>query len=345
MYPPFYYPVYPVKGDTMSKSINQKLKLIYLLHFLEQYTDENHALSTQELIQKLEDAGIGAERKSIYDDMQRLVDYGYDILQSKSKDKNGYYLASRDFELAELKLLVDAVQSSKFITRKKSRELISKLEKLVSVHQAKELQRTVYVADRVKTMNESIYYTIDAIHRAMNENNRISFQYSEWGTDKKLHLRKNGERYEVSPYQLIWNDSNYYLVAFDEGSGALRHYRVDKMSSVVQLASPREGGEQFHDFNPAVYSGKTFGMFGGQETKVTIWFDKILIGVVMDRFGSDVDLRVYEDGSFYIITTIQISPQFFGWIAGFGNRAKILSPKPVARDYGLFLQEILELYE
>lgn len=328
----------------MAKSINQKLKLIYILHFLEEFTDENHALSTQEIIDMLEQVDIMAERKSIYDDMQRLADYGYDILQSKSKEKKGYYLASRDFELAELKLLVDAVQSSKFITRKKSRELISKLEKLASKHQAKELQRAVYVADRVKTMNESIYYTIDAIHRAMNENCRISFQYSEWGTDKKLHFRKNGERYEVSPYQLIWNDSNYYLVAYDEVSEELRHYRVDKISSVVQLKGERKGSERFHNFNPAIYSSKTFAMFGGEEEKVTIWFDRFLIGVVLDRFGSDVDLRVYDDGSFYIITTLQISSQFFAWIAGFGNRCKIMSPQNVVQDYQQYLQEILEIY-
>lgn len=328
----------------MAKSINQKLKLIFILDFLREYTDEDHALSTQQIIEKLDQVGISAERKSIYDDMQRLMDYGYDILQSKSKEKNGYYLASRDFELAELKLLVDAVQSSKFITRKKSRELIAKLEKLASKNQAKELQRAVYVADRVKTMNESIYYTIDAIHRAMNENNQISFQYSEWGTDKQLHLRRNGERYEASPYQLIWNDSNYYLVAFDERSKELRHYRVDKMSSVTQLDEKRDGGNLFEEFNPAVYSDKTFGMFGGSEERVTIWFDKFLIGVVMDRFGSGVDVRVYDDGSFYIVTTLQISSQFFGWIAGFGNRCKILSPSNVAEEYRLYLQEIVDIY-
>lgn len=329
----------------MAKSANQKLKLLYILKILEEKTDENHALSTQRIIELLSEYDIQAERKSIYNDMKELTDFGYDILTNKTKENNGYYLASREFELAELKLLVDAVQSSKFITKRKSRELIEKLEKLASGYEAKELQRSVYVADRAKTMNEAIYYNVDAIHRAMNSNVQISFQYSEWGTDKKLHLRKDGERYQASPYQLIWNDANYYLIAYDEKDGMLKHYRVDKMGDVWLSEEKREGSERFKNFNPAVYSNKMFGMYGGSEELVQLQFDNALIGVVMDRFGTDVDVRVLDGQTFSIRTYVMVSPQFFGWLAGIGARVRILGPKEVRKQYHTYLSEIVQSYE
>lgn len=329
----------------MPKSANQKLKLLYILQILQEKTDENHALSTQAIIDLLEGYDIKAERKSIYNDMQQLCDFGYDILSNKTKENNGYYLASRDFELAELKLLVDAVQASKFITKRKSRELIEKLEKLTSSYEAKELQRSVYVADRAKTMNESIYYNVDTIHRGMNENMQITFQYAEWETDKKMHLRKEGRRYQVSPYQLIWNDSNYYLVAYEEESEILKHFRVDKMSNVWVEDVARVGSVRFQNFNPAIYSNRTFGMFGGEEEVVQILFDSQLIGVVMDRFGTDVDIRVRDQKHFSIRVDVAVSHQFFGWLAGLGSRAQIVSPAQVAASYQNYLKEIIASYE
>jgi len=325
----------------MSKSVNQKLKLLYILQILKEKTDENHAIPTQTLIEMLDRYEIKAERKSIYNDMQQLQDFGYDILMNKTRENNGYYLASREFELAELKLLVDAVQASRFITKRKSRELIGKLEKLVSCYEAKELQRAVYVADRAKTMNEAIYYNVDTIHRGMNENRQISFQYSDWGTDKKLHHKKDGARYQVSPYQLVWNDSNYYLVAFEEESDQLKHYRVDKMNDVWLEEAKRSGNERFADFNPAVYSNRTFGMFGGTEELVHMQFDKRLIGVVMDRFGSEVDVRVRDEAFFTVRVYVAVSQQFFGWITGLGNGVKILGPEHVTVAYKEHLQMLL----
>lgn len=329
----------------MAKSANQKLKLLYILKILKEQTDEKHALSTSRIIELLAEYDIQAERKSIYDDMLKLGDFGYDILCNKTKENNGYYLASREFELPELKLLVDAVQSSKFITKRKSRELIGKLETLTSSYEAKELQRSVYVADRAKTMNESIYYNVDAIHRAMNNNVQISFQYSEWGTDKKLHPRKEGKPYQVSPYQLIWDDANYYLVAYDEEQEMLKHYRVDKMSNVWLVEEKRRGSERFKNFNPAVYSSRMFGMYGGAEELVQIRFSNHMIGVVMDRFGTDVDIRVLDDKYFSIRVYVMVSPQFFGWLAGLGKNAMITGPKKVADSYRGYLQQIVESYE
>ena len=328
----------------MSKSVNQKLKLLYILKILSEQTDDKHAICVKDLIDKLNEYDIQAERKSIYDDVAKLNDFGFDILNNKTKENNGYYLASREFELPELKLLVDAVQSSKFITRRRSRELIAKLEKLASIHEAKQLQRSVYVADRAKTMNESVYYSIDAIHRAMNANCQISFQYMEWGLDKKLHPRKGGVRYRVSPYQLIWEDSNYYLVAYEEQSDILKHYRVDKMSDVWKEEEQRKGSERFRDFNPAIYSNKIFGMFGGEEELVRIRCKNTLIGVIMDRFGTDVDIRIVDADSFAARIRVMVSPQFFAWLTGLGSNAKIEGPERIVDQYGAYLQEILEAY-
>ena len=171
-----------------------------------------------QIIEELSKVSISAERKSIYSDLEALSDFGFDIISSKSRERSGYYLASRDFELAELKLLVDAVQSSRFITAKKTKELIGKLEKLASPYEAKQLQRQVYVSDRIKNSNESIYYSVDELHKAMQTNRRVTFRYYEWGPDGKMHFRKDGQCYEVSPYFLIWKDENYYLVAYDESN-------------------------------------------------------------------------------------------------------------------------------
>jgi predicted DNA-binding transcriptional regulator YafY len=201
------------------------------------------------------------------------------------------------------------------------------------------------VTDRAKTINEAIYYNVDAIHRAMNENVQISFQYSEWGTDKKLHLKKDGMRYQVSPYQLIWNDANYYLVAYDEEESILKHYRVDKMSGVWQEKKRRNGSERFKNFNPAIYSNRTFGMYGGSEELVQICFDNSMIGVVMDRFGSDIDIRVLDQDTFSIRVYVMVSPQFFGWLAGLGKNAQISGPAQVADEYHNYLQQIINAYK
>ncbi len=325
----------------MAKNSGQKLKLLHILRILSEETDEQHAVSTQQFIDRLQAQGISAERKSIYDDIAKLQDFGYDILQKDNRSGGGYYLASRDFEVAELKLLVDAVQSSRFMTEKKSRELIDKLEKLVSRHDARQLQRQVYVAGRVKTENESIYYQIDALHKAIQENKQIRFSYLEWNRKKELVPRK--KEYQVSPWILMWKDENYYLVAYDKEAQQLKHYRTDKLAGVEVLEQPREGRECFQDLSPVDYVNKTFGMFGAQEELVVLTFPERLVGVIIDRFGKEVSIRP-EGDHLRARVKVMASEQFFGWVAGIGKDLCIKGPENVRERYVDWLKGLLEEY-
>lgn len=329
----------------MPKSPNQKLKLLYLLKILTEQTDEEHCLSAQALIDALAAYDIRAERKSIYDDIAQLNDFGYDIVLVKSKSGGGYYLAGRDFELAELKLLVETVQASRFLTLKKSRELIGKIEKLASKAQAGQLQRQVYVANRIKTANESIYYIVDDIHRAIQNNEKISFQYLEWNLARELVPRRDGRRYLVSPWALTCKDENYYLIAHDGEEDKIKHFRVDKMGKIEILNGvKREGAALFERFDIADYANKTFGMYGGQEETVTLEFENRFIGVVIDRFGKDVAVRQRDEEHFTVRVKVAVSGQFFGWLTGLGAGACIVSPKEVAQAYKTHLQEVLAQY-
>lgn len=328
----------------MSRASGQKLKLLYLAKILTEETDEAHAISTQELIRRLESLGIHSERKSIYDDISCLQQFGYDILQLQSRQGGGYYMAGREFELAELKLLVDAVQSSRFITPKKSRELISKLEGLASRHDAGKLRRQVHVVGRVKSENESVYYGIDALHRAIQDNCQITFRYLEWNEEKRLTPRRQGQLYRVSPWALIWREENYYLLAWDESAGMMKHYRVDKMADVEELAKERKGQEPFKELDLAVYADKTFGMFGGREETVQLSFPEGLVGVVLDRFGREISLRRGGDGMLLARVDVAVSDQFYGWLAGLGSRIQIVGPQRVREEYCGRMRDILEGY-
>ncbi len=325
----------------MPKSTGQKTKLLHIIKILQEQTDEQHPLSTADIIAQLEALGIHSERKSIYSDMECLTDFGFDIIHNHSRQGGGYYLASRDFELPELKLLVDAVQSSRFITTKKSRDLIAKLEAFAGKHDAGKLQRQVYVVGRVKTENESIYYNIDTIHKAIQENQKISFAYLEWNIHKELTPREQSKRI-VSPWALIWRDENYYLAAYDSNAKLMKHYRVDKMGEVTILKKPRDGAEEFKHLDLAEYANKTFGMFGGKEEQVTMQFPKSLIGVVIDRFGKDVYLRPEGEDLIFVKMSVAVSGQFFGWLCGLGKGIQIVSPEYVREEYIRWIADIIE---
>lgn len=329
----------------MAKLSNQKIKLLYLVKIFSEKTDENHCLDAQELIKELSRYGITAERKSIYDDINCLICFGYDIVHSKLKSKNGYYLAGRDFELPELKLLVDAVQASRFITQKKSRELIAKIEQLASPYEAKKLQRQVIVAGRIKTENESIYYNVDQIHNAIQDNTPITFVYLEWNLKKELQPRKAGLRYKVSPWALTWKDENYYLIAYDQAEKKIKHFRVDKMSRILGVdQEKRIGMEEFEKLDIAEYTNKTFGMYGGEAETVTILLPSSMIGIIIDRFGKETEIRSLGESSISVRIKAAISGQFYGWITGLGSQVVILGPEKIKQEYKEYLQTILSGY-
>ena len=309
----------------MAKSANQKTKLLRLWQFLLRQTDEDHPATVAQIIEALAQYDISAERKSIYDDLEALRQMGVDI-QCRKGRASGWFIGARDFELPEVKLLMDAVQSSRFITQKKSDALIRKLEGLASVHQARQLQRQVYVSGRIKVMNESIYYNVDKLHTAISGQLAITFKYFDYDIHRQKVFRQEGRRYLVSPYGLIWNSENYYMVAFDHAHQELRHYRVDKMTDIVVTSLPRQGREQYPDFQLAVYGQKHFGMFSGREAQVTLRCRNQLVGVVLDRFGQDVIL--VPDGADHFTVTVRavVSPQFLGWLFGLGAGAELVGP-------------------
>ena len=328
----------------MPKGTNQKVKLIYIIKYLMENTDENHKVTMPDILKYLEGYDITAERKGIYNDIETIRELGIDVVGEKIGRNFFYYIASRDFEIAELKLLVDAIQSSKFITEKKSQELIKKLEGLVSIHEAKQLQRQVYVAGRAKTINEGIYYNIDALHNAISTNRKIQFQYFQWNVKKEMELRRNGGVYEVSPWALLWEDENYYLIAFDSFYNEIRHYRVDKMLKISCTEEVREGKEYFEKFNLAEYSKKNFGMFSGEEETVKLQVHKDLIGVIIDRFGKDVMIVPAGEMEFRINVKVAVSPQFFGWVFALGDKVKILGPETVVNRMKEELGKVTAMY-
>ncbi|MCD7824545.1 MAG: WYL domain-containing protein [Clostridiaceae bacterium] len=328
----------------MAKGSNQKLKIMYLMKILLEQTDETHSISMPEIISALEQYGITAERKSIYNDMESLRQFGMDII-GEQRDRTYYYhVGKRQFELAELKLLVDSVQSAKFITAKKSNELIKKIESLASQYEASQLQRQVYVANRIKTMNASIYYNVDAIHAAIAANEQVCFQYFQWNVKKEMELRHDGAYYHVSPWALSWDDENYYMIAYDSAAGKIKHFRVDKMLRIESTKERREGREQFREFDMAVYARKMFGMYGGREEIVKLCCDNSLVGAIIDRFGKEVTIMKEDEQHFTVNVKVAVSKQFIHWVMALGDGAKIISPDSVVAEVKEEIHQLTKQY-
>ena len=316
----------------MPKGTNQKFKLYRLAQIMLEKTDEEHFITMPEILKNLEAYEITADRKSIYNDLKDLEQLGIEIEGEPVGNRYHYHVVSREFELPELKLLVDAIQSSKFITERKSNALIKKLEKLVSKYDAQKLQRQVYVSGRIKTMNESIYYNVDAIHNAITENRKIKFQYFQWNVKKEMELRHDGAFYHISPWGLSWDHENYYLVGYDSKEEKIKYYRVDKMLKVQMLSEEREGKEHFKKIDMAEYTRKSFSMFGGKERQVKLLMDNELAGVIIDRFGKDVIMIPAGDAQFAVNVNVQVSSHFLGWIMSLGAGIKIVSPDDVVEQ-------------
>ena len=328
----------------MPRSFNQKLKILYLMKLLQEKTDREHPVSVKDIIQTMEAYGISVERKTVYDDIETLRTFGMKIGSRRGKPA-GFYLEERTFELPELKFLMDAVQSSKFITEKQSAALVRKLEDLASVHEAKKLKSQVFLMPGIKTLNEEIYTNIETIYDAISANRQISFRYYQWTLSRELKPKRGGERYRISPGKLLWNNDNYYLMGLDESSGIVKHYRVDKMMDVAVEEEKRSGESVFRDFDMGRFSAETFGMFDGKETILKIRFSNELVGVVLDRFGKKAVLQRSDDTHFFLQTHIRVSGQFFGWLTGLGPGAEIVSPEKVRKEYKSFLTKILKTYK
>lgn len=328
-----------------SPRANQKLKLLYLLKILTENTDEEHAITMQDIMQKLSLYDITAERKSIYSDINLLRDFGYDIIGEQYDRTYHYKLVSRQFELAELKLLVDAVQSSKFITARKSNELIKKLEESASRYDVSCLQRQVYVQGRVKNMNESIYYNVDEIYSAIGKNVKISFQYFNWDVNGEMKLKHDGKKYIISPWVMCWSDDNYYMVGYDSEAGIMKHYRVDKMLHIEVLNDTREGKAVYEKFDIASYTNRKFGMFDAKEENVELLCDNSYAGVIIDRFGKECHRIKVDDEHFKVKVLVAVSDQFLGWIMALGDGVKVIGPESVLEQINKTIDRFVEQYK
>ena len=323
---------------------SQKLKMLYLAKIFHEDTDDLHSLTVNEIIEKLAACGVNADRKTLYQDFEELRKFGLDILAEKDGRSWRYHLAGRDFELPELKLLVDSVQSAKFITDRKSKELIRKLESLVSRYEGGQLQRQVVISGRIKTMNESIYYNVDKIHEAIALGRRIRFHYFQWNIKKEPELRRGGAWYEASPWALLWDNENYYMVAYDAEDEKIKHFRVDKMLHISVTKEARLGQEAFRRFDMPRYTKSLFGMFGGEEKKVTLEAENSMAGVIIDRFGKDIFLIPSGPDHFRTVVTVAVSGQFLGWIMALDGKVRIVSPDSVVKEMRALLAKELAQY-
>ncbi len=328
----------------MAKSENQKKKLLYLYQIFMRDTDDKHGLSLMEITAKLAELNIKADRKTLYQDFKELSEFGMDIVSVNVGKHVYYHVGARQFELPELKLLVDSVQAAKFITDSKSKALIRKLESLGSTYEADQLQRQVVMAGRVKTVNKSVYNNVDTIYDAIGVQKQIRFHYFQWDRNGRAVLRHDGAWYQVSPWCLMWDDEYYYLVAYSSSDNSIRHYRVDKMKDLSVTEDPREGKEAFKQFDVAKYSKSVFGMFSGEEKVVTMECDNSMAGVMIDRFGKDVSIHDKDEDHFIIHVNVVPSGQFLGWVFGLGEKVKIIGPQSVVDQMKEETKRLVEQY-
>lgn len=326
----------------MPKSENQKQKLLYLLKFFYEETDEEHTLTVNQMIDKLEQNGISAARRSIYDDIRTLQDFGVDIVMRKSKTCE-YFLGSRLFETPELKILIDSIQSSRFITKKKSESIIKRLKQLASKPQSRKFSGQIYIYDRIKSMNECILYNVDTLHNAIAENRKVTFRYFDYNIKREKVFRKNGEPYSANPLALTFDNENYYLISYNDKYEDYVHYRVDKMVDIEISKEKRIMPKE--KFNAAEYVKPMFSMFDGKVEHITALFHMSYLNVIIDRFGNNVILRETEDAECFQATfKAAVSPTFLSWIIGFGAGALILSPQWVADEVRNLALEVTKMY-
>jgi len=326
------------------KNVNVRARLLCVLDYILTNSDEDHPVSTEAIITHLAARGHSADRRTVYEDIHAIEAAGYDIISLKGSSF-GYFISARTFEDAELRLLVDSIQSSRFITEKKTLSLIKKIESLTSVHRAADLQRQVYVSGRVKSMNETVYYNVDSLSDAINRSVMVTFRYFDYDITAEKVYRRGGAAYHVSPYALIWDNENYYLLAYDAEDSMMKHFRVDKMNRITATGEPREGAEEFTGIDLSRYSVMHFGMFHGDTVDVSMRFSTRLSGPVIDRFGKDVRMIPDGDDHFTVTLPIAVSPVFFSWIFSFGEDAEITGPPAVRSEAAAYLEKLVSVYK
>lgn len=329
----------------MAEVAKSKLKLLFLARIFAKETDESHGISVQEIIEKLAEEGIEVERKTVYRDIECLRAFGYDILLDGTHRPAEYRLINRRFQDQELFLMADAVQSSRFLTQKKSASLVKAISELGSRHIADGMHKRVYVEGRIKSLNESVFYNVDAIQRAMDKKRKVSFVYYKYDARGKLVASRDGERYVETPVQLMYTDDEYYLVAWNDKHNSFTNYRADRMKSIEISDEPSTRNEEIASFDVSKYQLRVFGMYSGETANVTLSVEPDAMNTVIDRFGPDANITISGSGQTHISTTVMVAPTFFGWLAILGTKVRIESPKSVQVAYQKYLNEIVASYQ
>ena len=325
----------------MARGKNQKLKLFYLYKIMHEETDRTHHLTMTQIIERLGSYGVEADRKSLYDDIKALDLFGIQIKTKREGAYTYYYAANRPFELAEMKFLVDAVQASKFISEKETKVLITKLLDLVSMNDAKMLERDVHVPGRIKNMDESVYHTVDVLFRAMSEDRQLRFHYFQWNIKAEREMRRNGDYYLVSPWALHYDDEKYYLVGYDHKHKEIRHYRVDKMLDAEVVDAKRKGVTKYRKKDQEKYTQQHFRMFGGELQTVTLLCENDMANVIVDQFGRDIQMNPVDEEHFTVDVEVAVSSQFFGWVIAFRDKIRIIKPDDLIYDMKKICEHVI----
>ena len=330
---------------SMARGKKQKLKLFYLYKIMCEETDRTHYLTMPQIVEKLAAYGVEADRKSLYDDMEALNLFGIEVQRTRDGAHTYYNVTNRPFELAEMKFLVDAVQASKFISERETKAIIKKLLTLVSMNDARLLERDVHVPGRIKNMNESVYHTVDVIFRALNLDQQLRFHYFQWNVDGEKELRRDGEYYIVSPWALHYDDEKYYLVAYDHFHKEIRHFRVDKMLDAETVEAKRKGVTKYRKRNEEKCTQQHFRMFGGELQTVTLRCKNEMANVIVDQFGRGTNLKRVDEEHFEVSVEVAVSDQFFGWVIALGDNVRIVEPENVVQQMMEVGKRILDQYD
>lgn len=327
----------------MANTNKQKLKLLYLIRILERETDPEHGLSMPQILDRLEAEGITAERKSIYRDIDALRKTGVEIKMLPTRPTQ-YALVRSDLRLEDVMMLVDAVQSSRFITERKSNQLVKSLKGLVSERERRQLDKRVHVKGRVKSATDSVFHSVDVIHEALQRKRKIQFLYFSYGTNLKRSARHEGKRYEVTPAKVVFADNNYYLAAYDDDDGMIKTYRVDRMELLQVSDKPATRCAEIANYEYEDFAYQSFGMFHGEQACVTLHANANMMDTIVDRFGRDIEVVKATPAYADIRVNVRLSPQFFGWVAGLNGGVTIKAPRRITADYKAWLKSLIADY-